>query len=190
VPGIATTALNRDGSVIYYKNSWDNAIINGPYSSTITSTTKIEIASMTKSIVSVAILQLVEQDEFGLDDLVEDYIPSYDGRTYRFWTDSLPRDNLSSVPPRSRPPSSTCSHIELGSRTGCSTTTLLSGTHEPPNSSEVSQLLLLPPLAPAGSMAAALTGLATWLRASGACAWMTISSTTSSSPSVSRTPAS
>ncbi|KAK0638585.1 beta-lactamase/transpeptidase-like protein [Cercophora newfieldiana] len=76
VPGIATVALNRDGSVIY-KNSWGTVNINDPTSAPVTSTTKMEIASMLKAFISVAALQLLEQGKFSLDDLVEEYIPSW-----------------------------------------------------------------------------------------------------------------
>jgi len=76
VPGIAAVALNRDGSVIY-SNCWGTVDINNASSSAITSSTKMSIASMTKAVVSVAALQLVEQDKLSLDDLVEDYLPAW-----------------------------------------------------------------------------------------------------------------
>lgn len=76
VPGIAAIALNRDGAVLY-NNSWGTVNINDPSSAAVTSSTKMNIASMTKSVVTVAALQLIEQDKLSLDDLVEDYLPSW-----------------------------------------------------------------------------------------------------------------
>ncbi|KAK4174480.1 beta-lactamase/transpeptidase-like protein [Triangularia setosa] len=76
VPGIAAIALNRDGSVLY-KNSWGTVNIDDESSAPVTSSTKMNIASMTKSIVAVAALQLVEQDKLSLDDFVEDYYPEW-----------------------------------------------------------------------------------------------------------------
>jgi len=76
IPGIAAVALNRDGSVIY-KNSWGTINIDDPSSAPVTSTTRMEIASMLKALVTVAALQLVEQRKLCLDDLVEDHIPSW-----------------------------------------------------------------------------------------------------------------
>lgn len=80
VPGIAALALNRDGTVIY-KNAWGTINIDDPSSAPITSSTKMEIASLTKSVVSVAALQLVEQGKLSLDDLVEDYLPRWKNAT-------------------------------------------------------------------------------------------------------------
>ncbi|KAK4460378.1 beta-lactamase/transpeptidase-like protein [Cladorrhinum samala] len=76
VPGIAAIALNRDSSVIY-NNSWGTINIEDPSSAAVTSSTKMAIASMTKSVVAVAALQLVEQDKLRFDDLVEHYLPSW-----------------------------------------------------------------------------------------------------------------
>ncbi|KAL2265133.1 hypothetical protein VTJ83DRAFT_6233 [Remersonia thermophila] len=76
VPGIAALALNRDGTVLY-KNAWGTVNIDDASSAPITSSTKMRIASMTKSVVSVAALQLVEQEKLSLDDLVEDYLPKW-----------------------------------------------------------------------------------------------------------------
>lgn len=76
VPGITALALNRDGSVIY-NNSFGTIKIDDPTSSPITPSTKMVLASMTKAVVSVAALQLIEQKKLSLDDPVEKYIPSF-----------------------------------------------------------------------------------------------------------------
>ncbi|KAK3995916.1 beta-lactamase/transpeptidase-like protein [Cladorrhinum sp. PSN332] len=76
VPGIAAIALDRDGTVLY-NSSFGTVNIDDPLSAPVTSSTKMNIASMTKSVVAAAALQLVEQDKLSLDDFVEDYIPAW-----------------------------------------------------------------------------------------------------------------
>ncbi|KAM7208229.1 Beta-lactamase/transpeptidase-like protein [Naviculisporaceae sp. PSN 640] len=110
VPGITALALNRDGSVIY-NNSFGTIKIDDPTSPRITSNTKMAIASMTKAVVSVAALQLVEQHKLSLDDLVERYIPS--------WANlSVLTGFAASGEPILRPPKSKAKVIHLVTHTG------------------------------------------------------------------------
>ncbi|KAM7205984.1 Beta-lactamase/transpeptidase-like protein [Rhypophila sp. PSN 637] len=76
VPGITSLTLNRDGSVIY-NNSFGTVKIDDPSSAPVTANTKMAIASMTKAVVSVAALQLIEQKKLNLNDAIEKYIPSW-----------------------------------------------------------------------------------------------------------------
>ncbi|KAM7210893.1 Beta-lactamase/transpeptidase-like protein [Rhypophila decipiens] len=76
VPGLTALALNRDGNIIY-RNSFGTVKIDDPSSAPVTANTKMAIASMTKAVVSVAALQLVEQKKLNLDDLIEKYVPSW-----------------------------------------------------------------------------------------------------------------
>lgn len=76
VPGIAAFALNRDGAVLY-NNSWGTVDLNDPKSAPVTSKTRMQIASMTKSVVSIAALQLIEQGKLSIDDYVEDHYPAW-----------------------------------------------------------------------------------------------------------------
>lgn len=76
VPGIAVTALHRNGSVIF-QSSWGTVDMNDPSSAPITSSTKMNTASLTKAVTVAAALQLVEQGRLNVDDLVEDYLPVF-----------------------------------------------------------------------------------------------------------------
>ncbi|KAH8665372.1 hypothetical protein BGZ61DRAFT_462208 [Ilyonectria robusta] len=51
--------------------------MNDPSSAPITSSTKMNIASLTKAVTVAAALQLVEQGRLNVDDLVEDYLPVF-----------------------------------------------------------------------------------------------------------------
>jgi methyl acetate hydrolase len=75
VPGIA---LNRDSSTIF-KQSWGTTNIDDPYSPLDKSSTKVQIASMTKAITCTAALHLVEQGKLSLEDLVETYPQQFSG---------------------------------------------------------------------------------------------------------------
>ncbi|KAJ4262893.1 hypothetical protein NW762_006506 [Fusarium torreyae] len=76
VPGIAAIALNRDGGVIF-KNAWGTINLNDPSSAPINSSTKMQIASMTKAVTAVAALQLIKEGRLSFDDLVETYLPAW-----------------------------------------------------------------------------------------------------------------
>jgi CubicO group peptidase (beta-lactamase class C family) len=71
--GIPAVALSRDGSVTF-EQSWGTTNIHVPYSPLITLSTRMYIASVTKTVTASATLQLLEQGELSLDDPVEKYL--------------------------------------------------------------------------------------------------------------------
>ncbi len=73
IPGAVALVL-RDGEVVY-ERSWG---ISNPETGSLYATDDIfRIASMTKSIASIAVLMLWEEGKFFLDDPIENYLPAF-----------------------------------------------------------------------------------------------------------------
>ena len=100
VPGVV--ALVTDRERVLYRGAFGVADV--ATSRPLTPDALFRIASMTKPITSVALMQLVEQGRLGLDDPAENYLPelaelkvieAFDaaGGTYRLRPPSRPPDN-------------------------------------------------------------------------------------------------
>ncbi|KAH7381033.1 beta-lactamase [Cadophora sp. MPI-SDFR-AT-0126] len=74
VPGLSAIALDRDGNVLF-KNSWGTTNMADPLAPPVTSSTEMEIASMTKAVTATAALQLIEAGRLDIDDLAEKHLP-------------------------------------------------------------------------------------------------------------------
>ncbi|HLG57816.1 MAG TPA: serine hydrolase domain-containing protein [Vicinamibacterales bacterium] len=72
VPGVVAIVVDRDQAVYHEAFGKMNAAQNVPMSKD----TIFRIASMTKAVTSVGVMQLVEEGKLGLDDEVSKYIPS------------------------------------------------------------------------------------------------------------------
>ena len=68
-----TTMVNRNGKVIYYESFGDRGFDD---KENIKKDDLYRIYSMTKPIVSVAVMQLYERGEFHLNDPIDKFIPS------------------------------------------------------------------------------------------------------------------
>lgn len=78
VPGITAIALDKLGNVLYKGAHGSATDVNDASSRAITPSTPILIWSLTKLVVSIATLQLLESGKLAsLDDPVEKYVPSY-----------------------------------------------------------------------------------------------------------------
>jgi CubicO group peptidase (beta-lactamase class C family) len=72
-PG-AVTLIAKDGKIVYESEvGWSDSLKTEPYRKDHL----FRMASMTKPIVSVAAMQLIEKGKMSLDDLVSKYIPSF-----------------------------------------------------------------------------------------------------------------
>lgn len=78
VPGITAIALDKLGNVLYKGAYGSVSDVNDTQSKRMTPSTPILAWSLTKLVVSIAALQLLESGQLGsLDDPVEKYVPSY-----------------------------------------------------------------------------------------------------------------
>jgi methyl acetate hydrolase len=75
VPGVVTLVTDRDR--VLYKSAFGVADVAS--GRPLTSDALFRIASMTKPVTSVALMQLVEQGRLGLDDPAEKYLPELAG---------------------------------------------------------------------------------------------------------------
>jgi methyl acetate hydrolase len=75
VPGVVALVANRDR--VLYQGSFGVADVSTGRE--LTADALFRIASMTKPITSLALLQLVEQGKLGLDDPAEKYLPELAG---------------------------------------------------------------------------------------------------------------
>jgi CubicO group peptidase (beta-lactamase class C family) len=73
IPGVVALVTGRQR--VLYQGAFGVADVST--GGALTADALFRIASMTKPITSVAAMQLVEQDRFGLDDLVEKYLPEF-----------------------------------------------------------------------------------------------------------------
>ncbi len=88
VPGAAAVVVDRDGPLAHATAG----VLRLGEEAPVTETTFFRYASMTKAIVSVAALQLVEQGRLGLDDPVADHVPeAADLRVLDGWDGDVPR---------------------------------------------------------------------------------------------------
>src|SRR5256885_10002416 len=71
VPGVVALVANRDG--VLYQGAFGVADVST--GRPLTADALFRIASMTKAVTSVALMQLVEQGKLGLDDPAEKYLP-------------------------------------------------------------------------------------------------------------------
>jgi len=76
VPGVVALITDRDR--VLYKSAFGVADV--ATGRPLTSDALFRIASMTKPVTSVALMQLVEQGRVGLDDPAEKYLPELAGR--------------------------------------------------------------------------------------------------------------
>ena len=75
VPGVVALITDRDR--VLYKSSFGVADVST--GRPLTSDALFRIASMTKPVTSVALMQLIEQGRLGLDDPAEKYLPELAG---------------------------------------------------------------------------------------------------------------
>ena len=113
VPGVVAMVTDRRG--IVYQGAF--GVADASTRRPITVDTVFRIASMTKPVTSLAVMQLVEQGRLSLDDPAEKYLPqlanlkvleSFDARTGAYYNCG---------PQSWRPPCGTCSLTRLGSAT-------------------------------------------------------------------------
>jgi methyl acetate hydrolase len=71
VPGVVALVTNREG--VIYRGAFGVADVASKRSMAVDS--MFRIASMTKAVSSVALMQLVEQGKLGLEDAVDEYLP-------------------------------------------------------------------------------------------------------------------
>lgn len=73
VPGVVVAVVNRDGAIYDAAAGRSSTVRNSP----IAKDTIFNIASMTKAVTSVAVMQLIERGKLKLDDPVGTYVPKF-----------------------------------------------------------------------------------------------------------------
>jgi len=73
VPGVVVAVVNRDGSIYNAAAGKSSTVRNTP----VANDTIFNIASMTKAVTSVAVMQLIERGKLKLDDPVGMYVPKF-----------------------------------------------------------------------------------------------------------------
>jgi hypothetical protein len=174
VPGVV--ALVTDREHVLYQGAFGVADVST--GRPLAQDSMFRIASMTKPVTSVALMQLVEQGKIGLDDPAEKYLPelkdvkvieSFDAKTgdYKLRPAARPR------PSRNSSPTLRASPIPSPARSG-----VISSRKPATPSPSADRCCSIP--AHAGTIAPASTWSAGWSRSYPDRSWRTISASTSS----------